>query len=175
VLALHDRIRTVLERCVAAAGDAARERASYLSDAPDPDPLVRSLRRISHDLVILARALPAPLPEPMRGRLAEPAQRVAAAVDGYLAAIAEALKQGAAPPAFDRVKQAAAGFDEAIAGVRHDGLIVPLAVADAERIFGVAFGLQQLFANIEELANRAAEIAGAPSERTDTAPPTAPA
>ena len=62
VLALHDRIRSTIERCVAAAADAGRERNSYLTTAPDPDPLVRSLRRINDDLSMLARALPKPLP-----------------------------------------------------------------------------------------------------------------
>jgi hypothetical protein len=62
VLALHGRIRRTIERCVAAAADAGRERNSYLTTAPDPDPLVRSLRRINDDLSMLARALPKPLP-----------------------------------------------------------------------------------------------------------------
>jgi len=159
VLVLHDRIRATVERCAAAAGDAARERASYLSDAPDPDPLVRSLRRISHDLVMLARALPTPLPEPVRGRLAKPAQRAAAALDAFLAGLAEALKQGAASPSLEPVKQSVADYEAAIAAIRRDGLIVPLPAEDAERIFGVAFALQQLLGNIEDLANRATEVA----------------
>ena len=62
MLGLHDRIRGAIERCVAAAADAGRERNSYLTTALDPDPLVRSLRRISHDLIMLARDLPKPLP-----------------------------------------------------------------------------------------------------------------
>jgi len=72
VIALHDRIRGAIERCVIAASDATRERASYLTNAPDPDPLVRSLRRISHDLIMLARALSKSLPSPLYGRLAGP-------------------------------------------------------------------------------------------------------
>lgn len=165
MLALHDRIRSAIDSCVAAAGDAARERAHRLSDAPDPDPLVRSLRRISHDLVMLARVLRTPLPEPVQTRLAEPLQRVAAAIDTFLAGLADALKQGSAPPPLDPVKQAVAEFDAAIGGVRRDGLIAPLSVEDAERIFGVTFALQQLLGDIEDLANRAAEVASGPPKR----------
>ena len=84
---------SAIERCVAAAGDAARERTSYLTDAPDPDPLVRSLRRISHDLIMLARALPKPLPEPLSGRLAGPAKRFGGAAGEFLTELADALNR----------------------------------------------------------------------------------
>lgn len=163
VLALHDRIRAAVERCAAVADDAARERASYLSDAPDPDPMVRSLRRVSHDLVILSRALRTPLPGSVCDRLVGPAQQVSAAIDGFLARLADALTQGTAPPSLDPVKQAVDAFTDCIAGLRRAGLIVPLATDDAERIFGAAFALQQLLGNIEDLANRAREVAR-PSE-----------
>jgi hypothetical protein len=74
VIALDDR--GAIERCVVAAGGAARERTSYLTTAPDPDPFVRSLRRISHDLIMLARAVSKPLPELLSGRLVGPAKRL---------------------------------------------------------------------------------------------------
>ena len=165
VLALHDRIRTAVERCAVSAGDAARERASYLSDAPDPDPLVRSLRRISHDLVMLARALETPLPEAVRDRVAALARQVAVAIDAFLAGLADALRKGAAPPALEPVKQAIADYQTAIADIRRDGVIVPLSADDAEHIFGVAFALQQLLGNLEDLANRAGDVAPALPKR----------
>ena len=46
-LALHDRTRTAIERVAAAAEEAQRERRSYLSAMPDPDPVVRTLRRLT--------------------------------------------------------------------------------------------------------------------------------
>src|SRR5262249_31271719 len=80
VLAHHDRIRSAVERAAGAAQEATRERQSYVSDAPDAEPLVRALRRLSHDLVIVARALPAPLAETVRTALAAPAAGLGAAL-----------------------------------------------------------------------------------------------
>ena len=158
VLALHDRIRAAVERCAATAGDAARERTSWLTDAPDPDPLVRSLRRVSHDLVMLARALPKPLPEPLCSRLAGPAKRVASAAGEFLSELADALNRQTAVPPLVILEQALSEYDDAISELRRDRLIVPLAVADAERAFGTAFALQQLVGNLADLIVRVGEL-----------------
>src|SRR5437762_7933106 len=47
VLALHDRIRSAIERYVVAAGDALRERTRYLTNAPDPEPFIRAASGVS--------------------------------------------------------------------------------------------------------------------------------
>lgn len=158
-LALHDRIRAAIEKAAAIAPEAVRERASYLTDAPHPDPLVRTMRRISHDLVMIARALREPFPEPIRSRLNEPSRRVSATIAAFLAEIGTALARRAAPPPFEPIAEALADYDAAIADLRRDRLIVPLPAEDAERIFGLAFALQQLRRNLEELASRTAEMA----------------
>jgi hypothetical protein len=158
VLALHDRVRPAIERCVVAAGDAVRERTSYLTDAPDLDPLVRSLRRISHDLIMLARALPKPLPEPLSGRLAGPAKQFSAAADEFLIELADALKRNCSVPPLVPLKRAMSEYDDAISELRRDRLIAPLTAEDAERVFGTAFALQQLVGNLADLADRVGEL-----------------
>jgi uncharacterized membrane protein YccC len=159
VLALHDRIRTVVERAAAAAGEADRERYSYLTDAPDPDPLVRNLRRLSHDLVIIARALPAPLPEAVAARLAVPAGAVADALTAALTEVGAALVTRSAPPDPAPVAQALASFEAELAALRRDGVTLDLPADAVERIFGIAFGIEQLGRNLDELAGRARELA----------------
>jgi hypothetical protein len=158
VLALHDRIRGAIERCAAAASDAARERASYLSDAPDPDPLVRSLRRISHDIIMLARVLSNPLPEPLSVRLAGPAKRVGSAAGEFLTKLVDALNRNTAVPPLVSLKQALSEYEQTIAELRRDRLMVPLSAEDAERVFGTAFALQQLVGNLADLADRVGEL-----------------
>lgn len=158
VLALHDRIRGAVENVAAIAPEVVRERSSYLTDAPDPDPLVRTLRRLSHDLVMIARALPTPLPEPVRSRLAEPARHVSAAIAAFLDATGTALARRAEPPKLDAVAGALTEYDATMAALRSENLIVPLPAEDAERIFGLAFALQQMRRNLEELAGRVQEM-----------------
>jgi hypothetical protein len=136
----------------------ARERSSYLTDAPDPDPLVRTLRRLSHDLVMIARALSAPLPEAVRDRMAEPARHVAAAISAFLDETGTALARRGEPPPLDAVVAALAEYDAAMAALRRDRLIVPLPAEDAERVFGLAFALQQMRGHLEELGGRVQEM-----------------
>ena len=162
VQVLHDRIRTAIERAAAAAGEADRERRSYLTEAPDPDPLVRNLRRLSHDLVIIARALTVPLPESVAGRLARPAGAIGAALPTALDQIGAALASRSAPPDLTSVAQARAAFEAELAMLRREGVTLALPEEAVERIFGLAFGFEQLGRNLDELAGRVRELADRP-------------
>ena len=66
---LHPQIRSALKKAEAAAEEAMRERRSHLTDAPDPEPLIRTLYRVRHDLVMIGRAASSPLPAPVLERL----------------------------------------------------------------------------------------------------------
>src|SRR5581483_1847860 len=160
LLARTDRIRAAIEKAAASGDEAARERRSYVTGAPDFDPLVRGLRRLSHDLVMIGRSLRAPLPEAVAVRLAAPAAAVAAAMSAYLAGLGETLT-GAELPAPDRLDHAFAEFDAALVAIRRDGLARDLGVEDVERVFGLAFALEQIRRNLAEFAARAGEVRGA--------------
>ena len=159
VRSLHDRIRGAVERAAAAAAEVERERRSYITEAPDPDPLVRTLRRLSHDLVIIARALPAPLPEAAAARLTEPAASIRASLSAALDEIAAGLANRSAPPDLGAVAEALAAFEEGLAALRREGVTRELSEEAVERIFGLAFGFEQLGRNLGELAGRVRELA----------------
>jgi uncharacterized membrane protein YccC len=157
----HDRIRAGIEGAVALADEAARERASHVADAPDPEPLLRNLRRLSHDLVSIARTVTTALPEPVRGRLAEPAKAVAAAFAAGLDGIGAALIAGKPLPSLAPAVTAAASYGAALQALRRDGIIRALPDEDVERVYGLAFALEQMRGNLEELAARAREAIAA--------------
>jgi uncharacterized membrane protein YccC len=159
VQGLHDRIRTAIERAVAAAGEVDRERRSYITDAPDPDPLVRTLRRLSHDLVIIARALTPPLPESVAARLTQPVATVAAALSAALAGIGAALASRSAPPDLTAVTEALASFETELAALRREGVTRALPEENVQRLFGLAFGFEQIGRNLGELTGRVGELA----------------
>jgi len=159
VQGLHDRIRAAVERAAAAADEVDRERRSYITAAPDPDPLVRTLRRLSHDLIIIARALlPAALPETVATRMAQPVAAIAAALSAAFTAIGGALASRSDPPDLAPVAQALAGFETELAALRRDGVTRELPEEAVERIFGLAFGLEQIGRNLAELLGRVREL-----------------
>jgi ABC-type transporter Mla subunit MlaD len=158
VQGLHDRIRAAVERAAATADEAARERRSYITDAPDPDPLVRTLRRASHDLIIIARALSAPLSEAVAARMAEPIAATAAALSAALNDTGAALARRSAPPDLTAVAGALAAVEAELAALRRDGATLALPEDAVERLFGLAFGFEQIGRNLGELAARVAEL-----------------
>ncbi len=159
VQSLHDRIRAAVERAAAAAEEVDRERRSYITEAPDPDPLVRTLRRLSHDLVIIARALSAPLPEAASARLVQPAASISASLAAALDDIAGALASHRAPPDLSAAAETLGAFEEGLAALRQEGVTRELAEEAVERLFGLAFGFEQLGRNLGELAGRVRELA----------------
>ena len=161
VLGFHDRIRVAIERANTIADEVLRERASRLADAPDPEPLVRNLRRLSHDLVTISRVLATALPEPLRPRLARPAKALSAAVGTALGGIGDALVNATPPPALDDVAAAIADYQAPMRAMRAEGVTRSLADDDVERVFGLAFALEQMCRNLDELASRTREAVGA--------------
>jgi uncharacterized membrane protein YccC len=159
VLRLHDRIRAAVERANAVADEVVRERVSRLADAPDPEPLVRGLRRLSHDLVTIGRVRAAGLPEPVGSRLAGPRAALAAALASGLEGVGAALVAGAPPPSLAPVTVALQQYDASMQALRRDRVTRDLSGDDVERVFGLAFALEQIGRNLDELANRAREAA----------------
>jgi uncharacterized membrane protein YccC len=159
VLDLHDRTRTAIDRMSTAAEEARRERRTYLSATPDPDPVVRTLRRLHHDLIMVARALAAPLPEPVEQRLAGPVTAGATAFSDALVGMGDALVSASPPPDLAPVHQALTGFSAELAALRRDGITRGFPEEEVERIFGLAFALEQIGRHLDELADRVREIA----------------
>ena len=158
---VRDEIRAAMARVEEAAGESARERAHRLTDVPDADPLVRTLRRLWHDLVMMTRAAAEPLPEPPRTRLAEPAKRVATEVAAFLRAASSALTARAPLASVDGVARALAEYADAMAEIRRDRLTRQLDAEATARVFGLAFALEQMHRDLEDLAGRVREWASA--------------
>ncbi|HEY1798623.1 MAG TPA: FUSC family protein [Stellaceae bacterium] len=156
VLAFHERIRRALARAVTAADEAARERRSLISDTPDPAPLVRCVRRLSHDFVIVARARSAALPEPVVERLGPSLRALSRRLSAHLGEIGAAIAARSAPP--DPVADEFDGVHEAMADMRRDGITRGLSGEEIERVFGLSFALDQLRRNLDDLAGHARDL-----------------
>ena len=161
VLALHDRARSAIERATTAADECRRERRSHLSETPDPDPIVRNLRRLSHDLIMIGRALSAPLPDAVNGTIGRACRRQRRRARRNVCRYQHALVTASAPPDPAPAKRALAGFEAAVAEMRSDGATRDLSEDAVERIFGLAFAIEQLGGHIDELTSRVHEQAAA--------------
>ncbi|MGY2047183.1 FUSC family protein [Methylobacterium sp. JK268] len=151
--------RRSLDRLETLVAEAAREMRSRLASAPDPEPLARTLMRLRHDVVVLRRAV---READLGPDLAEPWARAARAAAARLRAVAAALEDGTAAPAEDPAfPDAIAAYRAAIDAMRERHLTRDLSTDVVGQIFWIAFSLDQLRRNLDDLAERAAERAGA--------------
>jgi Fusaric acid resistance protein family len=154
---LQDGIGTSLAGLNAVGAEAERERAAHLSSGPDTGPLLRTVLRLRHDLVMIGRATETPLPPDLRSRLAAPLASVSAAIVGYLKETAVALRTGAGSPPVQPVEAALQAYSAEVAALRGEGLTRSLPGDAAERFFAVGFSLEQIRQNLKDLDRCAAE------------------
>jgi uncharacterized membrane protein YccC len=156
---IQSRIGEAFARLDNAALEAQHERMTRLRAEPDQAPLLRTLLRLRHDLIMVGRAALAPLPGAFGARLGPWLARVCDTVAEYLRASAAALSTGQAPPPLDAVEGALDGYAAEIAALRHQGLTRELPDEAVERIFALGFALDQLHLHLHDLARCVAEFA----------------
>jgi uncharacterized membrane protein YccC len=148
---IQDAIGQAVLRLQNIAGDAQRERLTYLAPQADPAPLSRTLLRLRHDFIIIARAAVTPLPDRFGARLAPLLARIAESASDYLRRSAAALRARRPPPSVASVQAALEGYTAEIAALRSEGLTRDLPSGDLERFFALGFALEQLYRNFLDL------------------------
>ncbi len=156
---IQDGIGRALEQLNVVGAEAERERSARLAVGPDTGPLLRTLLRLRHDLVMIGRAAASPLPDPVRTRLDSPLARAGAALADCLRASAAALQAGRGPPSLDAVESALEAYAAEIAALRRDGVTRTLTDDAAERFFALGFALEQMHNNFKDLGRCVAEWA----------------
>jgi hypothetical protein len=148
---LQDGIGTALVGLNAVGAEAERERAAKLSSGPDTGPLLRTVLRLRHDLVMIGRATVVPMPVELQSRLAVPLAAVSNAMSEYLRAMAVALRTGQGAAAIWPVQSALEAYGAEVASVRSDGLTRDVPSDVAERFFTLGFSLEQMRQNLKDL------------------------
>jgi uncharacterized membrane protein YccC len=156
---IQDSIGVAFARVDTAGDEAKREQMTYLAAQQDSGPLLRTLRRLRHDLVMIGRAAAAPLPDLFQARLGPPLARVVEPAADYLRASRMALIARRNSPPLDAVEAALNAYAAAIAAVRHERLTQDLPDDVVERIFAHGFALDQLHHNFIDLARCVTEFA----------------
>lgn len=154
---LQDSIGQSLVRLDTIAAEARHERAARLASEPDNGPLLRTVLRLRHDLVIIGRAVAQPQPDEIQARLGPPLQNIASSFSDYLRGCATALVARTNPPPLGAVRVALESYAAEIAAMRRDGMTRPLSGEAAERFFALGFALEQMHQNFRDLERCATE------------------
>ena len=157
---IQDGIGQALVQMNVVGAEAEHERSTGLAVGPDTGPLLRTLLRLRHDLVMVGRAADSPLPEALRLRLESPLVNVGRTFANYLRASGAALKARRHPPPHDAVESALAAYAAEVAALRRDGLTRTLPGDAAERFFALGFALEQMHNNFKDLERCMVEWAG---------------
>lgn len=160
---IQDGIGAALAQLNAVGAEAEHERAARLVAGPETGPLLRTLLRLRHDLVMLGRAAVRPLPEVLQTRLQAPLARTGAAFSGYLRASAAALSARQGPPSREAVEAALESYSTALAALRREGLTRDFSGETAERVFALGFAIEQMHNNLGDLERCLSEWARLPA------------
>jgi uncharacterized membrane protein YccC len=148
---LQDGIGQALVGLNEIGAEAERERAAHLASGPDTGPLLRTILRLRHDLVMIGRASAAPLLSDLQARLAAPLAKVSDALVVYLRSAAVALRTAAPSPPTSPVDAAMHDYAAEVEALRREGLTRGLPVDVAERFFALCFALEQMRQNLKDL------------------------
>jgi uncharacterized membrane protein YccC len=159
---IQERIGKAIARLDAIYAEVQRERMTQIAYDHDPGPLLRTLLRLRHDLVIVGRAAVVPLPESLQPRLGPPLRRFVEAAANFLRASAIALNGRTTPPPLDAADAAFEIYAAEIAAIRREGLMRILPGDALEHIFTLGFALEQLQQHFRDLGRWGTEWARSP-------------
>lgn len=148
---IQDGIGTAVTNLHATGLEAERERAMHLSSGPETGPLLRTIQRLRHDVVMIGRACVTPLPAEIQARLARPLADVSNAIVTYMTAVASSLRVGTGTADMVPVDAALHAYSDEVAAVRSEGLTRGLPVDAMERFFALGFSLEQMRQNLGDL------------------------
>lgn len=135
------------------------EVAGFLANHPDPDAVLRALRRFWHTDIMLLRAVAEPLPAAAVTVLRPNLEKLLAAVDALRAQYAQADSAAAAPD-LSSVLDALSALELDIGQMREQGELRALPLEDVLRLMTFDFALGQLRANLKDIAARSHDLAG---------------
>jgi hypothetical protein len=152
VVQLQDSVGAAFARFFAISADVKGEHIARLSIEPDLEPLVRTLLRLRHDLVMIGRTADVPLPDAFAVRLSAPIQRALETSVAYLEAARVSLITRHNAPMCEAANASLDGCVAQIAVARREGLTTNLSDDMAQRVFAFAFALEEMRRNFTNLA-----------------------
>ena len=141
---IHDGIASALARLNTTGAEAEHERHARLTSEPGTGPLLRTLLRLRHDIVLLSRAVGCELPAEVVAQLTPPLKNIQTAGRDFLRASGAALRDQKPPPPLAEADATFRDYIERFSAVRREGLTRDMESEAAERLFALGFALEQL-------------------------------
>jgi len=158
------RIREGLRRLETLVDEATRERRSWLTNAPDEEPLLRTLGRLRHDLGMLRRAVRDLGRDPLPWRATEAWRSAAETGAASLRQVGQTLTGPQLPEDTGSLARAVRAYRATLDHMRRIGLTQSLSTAALGRLFGIGFALEQFRRDLDDLIARSREISGSHNE-----------
>lgn len=131
--------------------EAERERRVRVAMGPDTGPLLRTLLRLRHDMVMIGRAASTPLPAVILLRFGPVLTQAREATSAYLHDCGVALAARETAPSRDAIRAARQAYAAEVTAARHDHMTQDLPGDVAERFFALGFALDQMNGNLRDL------------------------
>jgi uncharacterized membrane protein YccC len=148
---IQDGVGASIAKLYATGAEAEHERKARLTSGPDTGPLLRTLLRLRHDIVILGRAVGCELPDSVRDRLTPKLDQISISASAFLRDSASALRKRRPPPALLAVDADFQAYIDEFGAVRHEGLTRDMGNEAAERFFALGFALEQMREHLNEV------------------------
>jgi uncharacterized membrane protein YccC len=156
---LQDSVGEAVVKTETIASEARHERIGFLAVQPELGPLLRTVLRLRHDLVMIGRAAAAPLPDAVLERLGSPLARVAESVPDHLRRTGEALAARREPPGPDAAEAAFDDYSRTSDAARRERLTLSLPADAVERVFTLRFALDQMRQHFRDLDRCVRDVA----------------
>lgn len=148
---IQDGIAAALTRLNTTGAEAEHERNARLTSGPNTGPLLRTLLRLRHDIVLLGRAVGCELPEEIAAQLTPRLKKIETTSRDFLRASGAALRDQKPPPPLSPIDAPFRDYIERFGAVRREGLTRAMKSEDAERLFALGFALEQLREHLVEV------------------------
>lgn len=159
-LLLNRRIRRVSATADNFAEESKRETSAYLAGEQETGPLLRTVRRLRTNLLLIGRATAGTWPEHALDALAPVIGPLFAALSARLLTLADAMQNRQPVPPDDTLREAVEAFDATVKRFRADPRSDEMAADETSRVFTLAFAVDQFRRDTRDLTNRLNERAG---------------
>jgi uncharacterized membrane protein YccC len=148
---IQDGIGHSLAALNAVAAEAERERSAGIGLNAPTRPLLRTLLRLRHDLIMLGRAALVPLSADLQTQLRSALDRIRLTASSYFRACGAGLADNSSPPPRHGIEAAFENFGSTLEKLRKNGMTRSLTVEEVERLFALGFAFDQMRRNLADL------------------------